>query len=122
MKIFRENYSFEHPFLFVSSGINQRTGESFEGAPYSMSSYDKSFSKALDRLELKLNKPIPRGRGGSINPHALRHHYAKVMAEAGVPPKVIQSCLHHRAINSQEAYKGLSPEKISKILEGYKII
>ena len=40
----------DHPFLFVSSGIDQATNESYEGAPYSLKAYRNAFTKVLDKV------------------------------------------------------------------------
>ncbi|PVZ66787.1 site-specific integrase [Pelagibaculum spongiae] len=118
---YKKNHGTDHPFLFVAAGINRTTGESFEGAPLSLAALEKAYDKALDRTQKKLNIKIPRGRSSNMNLHCLRHHYAKAMMMSGVTDKVIQKCLHHRTINSQQAYKTLSSEKIRAMLSEFTI-
>lgn len=119
---YQSEHGTDHPFLFVAAGEDRRTGKSYVGAPYSMAAYDYAFNQALSRLEKKLGKMIPRGRDYGMNPHALRHNYAKAMMEAGVPDTIIQQTMHHRTINAQDAYKQLSPERIQNVLAKHRII
>ena len=121
MQKYINNNGTDHPFLFVSSGRDQNTGKSYEGSPYSMAAFEKAYNKALDRIEIRLNRIIPRGKESHMNPHCLRHHYAKAMSEAGVEDQVIQKALHHRTINSQEAYKGISSDQVREALSIYSV-
>lgn len=116
MDIYIENNGHDHPFLFVSAGVDKRTGQSYVGAPYSMKAFTESYSKALMRLEQHLGIKIELGRNSALNPHALRHYYAQALTEAGVHEKVIQKCMHHRTIYAQEPYKGISSIKVQEIL------
>lgn len=122
LETYKKNHNHDHPFLFVSTGIDRRTGESYIGAPYSISQYDKSFSKALDRLETHLGLTLPRGRDAALNPHSIRHFFAQALDDIGVEPKIIQRCLRQRTISAQEAYKGISTQKIEEILSKYSVI
>ncbi|MCE9848851.1 tyrosine-type recombinase/integrase [Aeromonas allosaccharophila] len=121
MESYKANHGTEHPFLFVSNGEDRGASISYRGAPYSMAAFDKSFERALGRLEKKLGRKLPRGRDYGLNPHALRHHVGHVMAEAGVEPKIIQNVMHHRTIDAQEVYKKLPPDKVQKILASYTL-
>ncbi|ASG04266.1 site-specific integrase [Vibrio anguillarum] len=121
MEKYINNHGTDHPFLFVSTGINNATGESYEGAPYSQRAFENAYNKALDRVEKHLNLRIPRGKDAHLNPHCLRHHFAYALDQAGVPAKIIQKCLHHRTINSQEAYKGISSDQVRASLSNYSI-
>jgi site-specific recombinase XerD len=86
-----------------------------------MSQFDKSFDKALSRVESRINMQIQRGRDAAMNPHSLRHFYAQALKELGVDSKIIQKCLHQRTINAQEAYTGVSAQKVRETLNKYAI-
>ncbi|EIJ0973488.1 TPA: tyrosine-type recombinase/integrase [Vibrio parahaemolyticus] len=121
METYIKEQGHDHPFLFVSTGVDHRTGESYIGAPYSISQFDKSYEKALQRLERHLGLKIPRGRESAINPHSLRHFFTQALEDMGVSPKMIQKCLRHRTIGSQDIYKGISSQRIRETLENYAI-
>lgn len=121
MKTYVKNKGHDHPFLFVSAGVDGRTGESYVGAPYSVQRFTESYDKALKRLEQHLGMRIERGRHSALNPQALRHCYAQLLTDVGVEEKVIQKCMHHRTINAQEAYKGISSQKIQDVLADYTV-
>lgn len=121
MESYKANHGTEHPFLFVSNGEDRGASISYRGAPYSMAAFDKSFERALGRLEKKLGRKLPRGRDYGLNPHALRHHVGHVMAEAGVEPQIIKDVMHHRTIDAQEVYKKIPPDKVQKILASYTL-
>ncbi|HAS8422846.1 TPA: site-specific integrase [Vibrio vulnificus] len=121
METYVKNKGHDHPFLFVSTGVDRRTGESYVGAPYSVKGFTESFNKALNRLEQHIGMRIERGRDSALNPHALRHCFVQVLEDAGVDKKVIQKCMHHRTINAQEAYKGISSQKIQEVLANYSV-
>lgn len=121
MESYKANHGTEHPFLFVSNGEDRGEKISYRGAPYSMAAFDKSFERALGRLEKKLGRKLPRGRDYGLNPHALRHHVGHVMAEAGVPSTIVQDVMHHRTIDAQKVYKELPPDKVQSILAGYTL-
>lgn len=121
METYVKNEGHDHPFLFVSAGVDRRTGKSYVGAPYSVHSFTESYNKALDRLEQHLGMRIERGKDAGLNPHALRHCYAQFLTDAGVNEKVIQKCMHHRTINAQEAYKGISSQKVRDVLANYSV-
>lgn len=121
METYQKNRGHDHPFLFVSTGVDRRTGESYVGAPYSVSQFNKSYNKALNRLELHLGIKISRGKEAAMNPHALRHCFAQALSDMGVDTKIIQKCLHHRTINAQEAYKGVTSQKVQEALANYAL-
>lgn len=121
MATYEKQRGHDHPFLFVSTGIDRRTGESYVGAPYSISQFNKSYNNALNRLESHLGMKIPRGRDEAMNPHSLRHLYAQALKDMGLSDKIIQKCLRHRTINAQEAYEGVSSQKVQDTLANYSI-
>ena len=105
----------------MSSGHDRGSVKSYAGSPYSMAAYEYAFDKALDRLERHLGRMIQRGRDFGMNPHSLRHNYAKAMTEVGVSATIIQETMHHRTINAQEGYKQLSPDRVQAILAKHSI-
>ncbi len=111
----------EHPFLFVSSGVDRNSGKSYVGEPLSVKSLDESFSSALDRVEVKLGIKIPRGRENNTNPHAGRHFYIGSLKDAGVDPKVVQRTVKHGNVTSQDAYDAPTEERIQSVMNNAKI-
>ncbi|OEF08159.1 hypothetical protein A138_09600 [Vibrio crassostreae 9ZC77] len=116
MEIYVENNGHDHPFLFVSAGVDRRTGQSYLGAPYSVKAFTESYNKALIRLEQHLGLNIELGRNSALNPHALRHYYAQALTDAEINEKVIQKCMHHRTLYAQGSYKEVSALKVQEIL------
>lgn len=106
----------DHPFLFVSNGIDRATGESYVGSPYSLSAYKKAFSRALDRLENVSDIVIPRGLEYGTVPHGGRHFFAGSLADMGIQPKIIQKCLRQRSVLSQGAYTAPTFHRIQDCL------
>lgn len=110
----------DHPFLFVSNGVDRATGESYEGSPYSLRAFDDALSRALDRVEKALNTIIPRGLAYGTTPHCARHFYGGTICDVGINPKIIQKCLRHRSFLSQGAYTTPTFEGIQKSLMNAK--
>jgi len=110
----------DHPFLFVSSGVDQATGENYQGSPYSMAAYEKAFKRALDRVEKALNIVIPRGWKFGTVPHGARHFFGGMLADIGIKPKILQKCLRHRSIVSQGAYTAPTFKGIQQSLNDAK--
>ncbi|MGI1999407.1 hypothetical protein [Shewanella sp. AC91-MNA-CIBAN-0169] len=110
----------EHPFLFVSNGVNRATGESYIGSPYSLSAYKKAFTRALDRVENILDIVIPRGLEYGTVPHGGRHFFAGSLADMGIQPKIIQKCLRQRSVLSQGAYTAPTFQRIQDSLNQAK--
>ncbi|WP_172590665.1 hypothetical protein [Shewanella xiamenensis] len=113
---YKNNGNIEHPFLFVSSGFNRVTGESYVGAPYSEAAFDYSWEQALNRVEHAIGEKIPRGKRYGTTKHGGRHFYGGLLSDVNAPPKVIQACLHHGSIESQERYKAPTIEGIQAAL------
>lgn len=99
-----ERGEIDHPFLFVSSGFDGSSSQSYEGNPFTIDAYKKKFKTALDRTEKAIGEKIPRGKKYGTTPHGARHYFANLLVEAGVSPTVMQNALRHRSIFSQEAY------------------
>lgn len=94
----------DHPFLFVSAGVDYSTGESYVGEPYSLKAYDRAFTKAVTRAITITGANIPIGKAYGTTPHGPRHLYGRLLNQAGIDPIVIQNCLRHRSVLSQGVY------------------
>ena len=110
----------DHPFLFVSSGIDQRTGNDYSGEPYSRASFDKAWERALKRTEKHLGIMIPRGKYAGTTPHGGRHFYGSSLSSNGVDKKVIQTCLRQRSLLSQDVYTVPTAKRIESELNAAK--
>ena len=115
MKIRREKGLTDHPFFFVK----RNHGE--QGEPYSINAYNKSLTRALNRLEKKLDIVIPRGKYSGTGAHGMRHFSGYKLSEADVNPKVIQNVLHHKSAYSQRVYTEPRMAKITKELNEARI-
>lgn len=111
----------EHPFLFVSSGVDRSTGKSYVGEPYSAKALEEAFSTALDRVENKLGIKISRGREHHTNPHAGRHFYIGSLKDAGVEAKVVQRAVKHGNISSQDAYDAPTEKRVQSVMDNVKL-
>ena len=57
--------------------------------------HPERFSREFKRAQARYNRYNPRAQLPEINLHALRHGWATVALEAGVPMKVVQDRLNH---------------------------
>jgi len=65
-----------------------------------------------------MSNPVNRGGTGiRVVPHMLRHTWAAMAEEDGLPPETIQHHLGHAHLASSEIYRHISPERIRKDLE-----
>jgi integrase len=100
-----------HPFLLVT----ERKGENF-GEPYSLAQYIKKHEKAV--LHLTDRKAV---KHEGTTTHGLRYRYAFDIKRAfdGLPDmlKMIQYCMRHRAIESQEVYTAPSMQDMMNALK-----
>lgn len=110
MESYKDRHGTDHPFLFV-----KQTGNA--GEPYSIKAYQDALKRAYKRLEKRLNKPIKYGKLEGTSPHGHRHLYGRTLAEAGIPPKIIQSSLRHRSLLSQGTYTEPTFKEITSQLE-----
>jgi hypothetical protein len=110
----------DHPFLFVSNGVDRSKGESYVGSPYSLGAYDDAFERALVRVEVALKTVIPRGASYGTVPHGSRHFYGGMLSDIGIKEKIVQKCLRHRSILSQGAYTAPTFKGIQKSLNDAK--
>jgi site-specific recombinase XerD len=101
-----------HPYLFVNL-----SGGDDHGAPYHISAYNFNLRAALARIGLQSDK-----RQGTTS-HGLRHGYSQDLTDAGCEDEIIQICLHHKSIFSQQHYKYPPSEKVSRELNrGFRIL
>ncbi|ALO40799.1 gamma-mobile-trio recombinase GmtY [Pseudoalteromonas phenolica] len=113
MKSYTDRYGTEHPFLFVKQTDNA-------GEPYSIKAYQDALKRAYKRLEKRLGRPIKYGKLEGTSPHGPRHLYGQILAEAGVPQKVIQNSLRHRSVLSQGIYTEPTFKHVTSELEKAK--
>ena len=111
----------DHPFLFVSSGVDRNSGKSYVGEPYSSKSLDDSFSSALNRVEKDLGIQIVKGKKGNTNPHAMRHFYIGKLKDANVDPLIVQKTVKHGSIESQNAYDAPTQERIQSVMDDVQL-
>jgi integrase len=110
----------DHPFLFVSSGVDYSTGESYVGEPYSYRAYERAFTKAVKRAIAITGSDIQIGKAFGTTPHGPRHYYGRLLKEAGIDPIVIQNCLRHRSVLSQGVYTAPTFKAIQSSLNNAK--
>lgn len=79
----------EHPYAFTNSS----------GDPETMTNFNRQHVAAVNRIGLEHAKRF------GTSEHGHRHAFGFRLEEAGVPPRIIQKALHHKSIESQEAYK-----------------
>jgi|AntDeeMinimDraft_8_1070380.scaffolds.fasta_scaffold00452_1 hypothetical protein len=121
MEVLTKNNKIQHPFLFVSSGVDRNSGKSYIGEPYSASALRDAFDSALNRVEKKLGICIPRGRHNNTHPHSARHFYIGKLKDAGVEPKIIQLSVKHGSIESQNAYDLPTQERVQQVMDTVKL-
>jgi len=93
-----------HPYYFVNL-----SGDGY-GRPMTIDAVDESFGRALRRLGLSASA------AAGLSPHAMRHSYAQALTEANLRPQIIQICMHHRCLSSQNVYTRPWPHQISSAL------
>lgn len=81
-----------HPYAFVNT-IREPIGQ-----PYSISSYEQSHARAVQRIGLRPSLQL----GTHIHGH--RHAYAQRLRRAGIPDHMIRRFLHHTDVTSQQTY------------------
>jgi site-specific recombinase XerD len=68
-----------------------------------------------------MSKPVNEGGTGfRVTPHMLRHTWAAMAEEDGLPPKAKQYQLGHAHLSTSEIYSHLSPEKIREDLKHWR--
>lgn len=108
----------DHPFLFVSNGIDRASGKDFRGSPYSYSSFGKAWNRALARTSKILNESLDPDKNSGLTPHAGRHFYGKWLSQKGIDAKIIQVCMHHRNASSQLVYTVPTHHEVCDALNG----
>lgn len=110
-----------HPFFFVSNGVDQANNIDYRGAPYSYFAFEKSWNRALKRLAKILAVKLNPSKANGLTPHGARHFYGTMLKELGVDERVIQEALHHLNIHSQDVYTELSPQFVIDTLKNISI-
>lgn len=98
----------DHPFFFVSEGINDKTG--LPGEPYSEKAYERNHAAAVLRIGLR------HGKEWGTTTHGLRHRFGQTMYDLNVPPEIIRQGLHHTNILSHLIYTDPLPEHVDAVL------
>nr|WP_282582710.1 tyrosine-type recombinase/integrase [Pseudomonas umsongensis] len=93
-----------HPFLFVSQK------DEVAGDPYTVASYRQAHAKAVKRIGLTAGKDY------GTTPHGHRHAYGQLLTNAKVDPQLIQRCLHHKSLESQQVHTNPTPATIAATL------
>lgn len=101
----------DHPYLFV----NLDKGESF-GSMYSLSAYYDNHAAAMARVGVEVRK------SEGTTTHGFRHAYGHSLEVAGISEKIIQSCMHHKSVNSQGVYTLPDALEVSRALEAGRIV
>ncbi|REG59673.1 hypothetical protein B0G80_2444 [Paraburkholderia sp. BL6669N2] len=107
----------DHPFLFVSTEANPNSpeGTSAIGAPAGIAQYERALQRAVTRLGMVSSK-----ENGTTS-QAARHLYANTLKRQGQGPKLIQLCLRHHDIKSQERYGRLTPSQVNEALRSVSV-
>jgi hypothetical protein len=94
----------KHPFAFVNLHENA-------GAPYTVAQFCKAHRAAVERIGLTAS------RAAGTHPHSHRHAFGQRLKKAKVPKEIIQHCMHHGSIHSQDVYTGPSSREMRDALE-----
>ncbi len=94
-----------HPFLFVSKK------DGVAGEPYTISSFRQAHAKAVKRIGMEV------GKNFGTTPHGHRHAYGQTLTDAQLDPLLIQRCMHHKSIESQQVYTGPTVEAATRTLQ-----
>ncbi len=89
-----------HPYLFVNE----------DGSVMTLNNFNRQYRFAIKRIGL-----VP-GKTFGTTPHAHRHSYKQALEDAGLPEKIIQLCLRHHSLRSQDEYGELSSERIYEMM------
>ncbi|EPN26753.1 gamma-mobile-trio recombinase GmtY [Pseudomonas syringae] len=88
----------EHPYAFTNT----------QGNPETMANFNRQHKAAVHRIGLEHAKRL------GTSEHGHRHAFGYRLEEAGVSPRIIQKAMHHKNIESQEAYKEPTAADIRK--------
>lgn len=81
-----------HPFAFV----NIEDGDI--GGMYKLKAYRAAHKRAVKRIGL------PSSKAEGTSEHGHRHAYAQRLKKGEVEPAILQRCMHHLSIHSQDIY------------------
>jgi len=85
-----------------------------EGEPLGVLGFEESFRAAMRRIGVEPTKI------NGTTPHGLRHRYGRWFNELPVEDefrrKIVQICLHHNSIFSQDVYRQIGPERVAEAL------
>ena len=93
-----------NPYAFVSYT------KKYKGDMLSMEAHRQAHAKAVRKIGLEVAKDL------GTTPHGHRHAYGQRLRDAGFNELVIQKCLHHNLIESQDVYTQYSIDDITKEL------
>jgi len=95
-----------HPYAFMN--FNKKDFLK----PYTLSSFQKNYTSAMQRLGIKVDK------ASGLSTHGHRHNYAMTLKERGHGPLIIQRALHQSNVYSQLPYvSGSYVQAIKKFKE-----
>ncbi|WP_282152012.1 site-specific integrase [Ruegeria atlantica] len=94
-----------HPYLFVS------TDPENYGEPWTIGALNMAFQRAMNKAG------IPSSKFDGTNIHGLRHSYGQSLVCMNLSPLIIQECMHHLSIESQNVYTRPSSSKINDELQ-----
>jgi site-specific recombinase XerD len=97
LNILREYYRIYHPVRWLFEGPG--------GKPYSATSIENIFRRALKKSEIQKR----------ATPHTLRHSFATHLLEQGINLRYIQELLGHASITTTEIYTRVSTHNLSQI-------
>lgn len=108
----------DHPFLLLSSGeAHHHNNATSVGDPYSYVAFGKSWQRALKRLQglfPEAELSVEKNLGTTL--HGLRHLYGRTLKRLGLPPEMIQECMHHVSPRSQLVYGTPTDEEVNAML------
>jgi hypothetical protein len=93
-----------HPYAWVTFDGPQ------PGSIYRLRHYENAHRRAVERIGLVADQ-----RRGTT-PHSHRHAYGQRLALFGVREHVIQRCMHHGSIHSQEVYTEAQEREVNEVL------
>lgn len=68
----------------------------------------------------RIVRNLSRQSGGNIGPHAIRHHLGQTLADARVPPTVVQEILGHSDVKiTLDYYYNQGDDRVLRVLEDF---